>query len=56
MLHSDGTRSGAFFDTSGTKPAFLGIEDNGGVLLLWIGHHDIGRTHLYTKVAAIAYR
>ena len=55
MRHGDSTQSGAFFDTSGAKPAFFGIEDNGGLLFLRVGHHDVGWTHFHAKVAAVAY-
>jgi hypothetical protein len=55
MRHGDSSWPGAFFNTSGTKPAFFRIEDNGGFFLFWIRHHNIGRTHLYAKVATVAY-
>jgi hypothetical protein len=55
MSHGDRTRPWAFFNTSGAKPALFGIEDDGGFPFYRVGHHDIGRTHLDTEVAAIAY-
>lgn len=55
MGHADGPGSGAFFDTGSTEPAFLGVEDYGWSLLFRVGHHNVGRTYLYAKVAAVTY-
>jgi hypothetical protein len=55
MNQGNGSRSGTLFNTASAEPALFWIKDDGGSLLLRIGHHHIGRTYLHAEVASIAF-
>jgi hypothetical protein len=53
MKHGDGSRPGAFFNTTGAIPAFFRIKDNGRLLPFRVRDHHIIRTNLHTEIASI---
>jgi len=55
MQHRYSSRTFAFENAATTVPALIGIQYNGGLLFLRIGHQDIGSAYLHTLIASIAY-
>jgi hypothetical protein len=55
MNQGNGSRSGALFYTAAAEPALFRIKDDGGLSLLRIGHHHIGRAYLQAEIASVAF-
>ncbi len=54
MNEGNGSGSGALFNATAAKPAFLRIKDNRRFLLLRIGHQHVSRTYLRAEITSVA--
>jgi len=54
MQQGNGARPGTFFDTAAAIPALFRIENDGGLTLGRIRHHDVIRANIDAKIAPFA--